>query len=109
MDDNAAGQIQADRVRQALGAAGIDLGRLWMHYFSIGGAVGELEIDAFLHHSLTLPALQRDLLAHAVNELLDHQGPARVPAASDLLDHDEPQGPDDDPPDADDEDSSDRS
>jgi hypothetical protein len=109
MDDDAAGREQAHLVRQALEAAGTDLSRLWMHYFSIGGDVGEMEVDAFLHHSLTLPALQRDLLAHATDELLDHQGPARVPSASDLLDHEEPEGSDDDPPGADDEDSSDRS
>lgn len=89
MDDCAAGREQADLVRRALEASGIDLGRLWMHYFSIGGAVGELEIDAFLHHSLTLPVLQRDLLAHAANELLDGRGPSRIPQASDLLDHDD--------------------
>lgn len=91
MDDNAAGREQAHLVRRAVEAAGIDLGRLWLHYFSIGGAVGELEIEAFLHDSLTLPTLQRDLLAHAANELLDGQNPQRIPQASDLLDHDEPE------------------
>ncbi|MEX5297744.1 hypothetical protein RCG67_03065 [Kocuria sp. CPCC 205292] len=92
MDDDAAGRTQADLVRQALEATGIDPGRLWVHYFSIGGEAGELEIEAFLHHSLTLPALQRDLLAHAVNELLDDRRPPRIPQASDLLDHDEQDG-----------------
>jgi hypothetical protein len=112
MDDNAAGRAQADLVRQALGAAGIEVGRLWMHYFSIGGDAGEMEVDAFLHHSLTLPALQRDLLAHATDELIEKQRPPRIPQASDLLDHDEPEGSEgseDDPPGAADEDSSDRS
>jgi hypothetical protein len=96
MDDNTAGRQQAHLVRQALAAAGIDLGQLWMRYFSIGGDAGELEIDAFLHHSLTLPALQRDLLAHATNELLDHQRPQPIPQTSDLLDHHDPPdtGPD---------------
>jgi hypothetical protein len=109
MDDSAAGRQQAHLVRQALEDAGIEVGRLWMHYFSIGGDAGELEIDAFLHHSLTLPVLQRDLLAHATNELLDEQRPTRIPQASDLLDHDEPEGSEDDPPGDADEDSADRS
>lgn len=58
------------------------------------GAVGELEIDAFRHHSPTLPVLERDLLAHTVGDLIgdliDDQRPPRIPQASDLLDHDEP-------------------
>ena len=40
MDDSAAGRQQAHLVRQALEAAGIEVGRLWMHYFSIGGDAG---------------------------------------------------------------------
>lgn len=86
-DDNAAGREQAHLMRQALEAAGLDVGQLWMHYFSIGGDTGEMEVDAFLHHCLTLPVLQRDLLAHATNELLDQQRPQRIPQASDVLDH----------------------
>lgn len=108
MDDDAAGRAQAQLVRQAIEAAGIDLGRLWMHYFSIGGEAGEMEVDAFLHHSLTLPVLQRDLLAHATDELLEEQRPPQIPQACDRLDHDEPEGSDDDPPDGD-EASTDRS
>jgi hypothetical protein len=87
MDDDAAGRQQAHLVRQALEAAGIEVGQLWVHYFSIGGDAGEMEVDAFLHHSLTLPVLQRDLLAHATNELLDQQRPQPIPQTSDLLDH----------------------
>lgn len=90
MDDNAAGREQAHQVHQALEEAGIGLGRLWMHYFSIGGAAGEMEIDAFLHHSLTLPALQRELLTHAAEELIGDRRPPRIPRTSDLMDHDEP-------------------
>ncbi|GAA1751644.1 hypothetical protein [Kocuria aegyptia] len=90
MDDDAVGRRQAHLVREAIEAAGIEVGQLWMHYFSVGGEAGEMEIDAFLHHSLTLPVLQWDLLAHATNELLDQQRPTRIPQASDLLDHDDP-------------------
>ena len=31
-----------------------------------------MEIDAYLHHALGLPRLERDLLARAANELIDH-------------------------------------
>ncbi|MCC9205962.1 hypothetical protein [Arthrobacter sp. zg-Y769] len=47
-----------------------------MRYFSIGGAAGEYEVDAYINGSLSLPPLQRDILAHAANELID-QLPAR--------------------------------
>jgi hypothetical protein len=105
MDDDAAGRQQAHLVRQAIETAGIELGRLWVHYFSIGGDAGELEIDAFLHHSLTLPVLQRDLLAHATNELLDQQRPQPIPQASDLLDHHDPDRTGQDENDTEDQDS----
>ncbi|GAA1774386.1 hypothetical protein [Kocuria aegyptia] len=105
MDDDAVGRQQAHLVRQAIESTGIELGQLWVHYFSIGGEAGEMEIDAFLHHSLTLPPLQRDMLAHATNELLDDQRPPRIPQASDLLDHDEPDGADQDQHGTEDEDT----
>lgn len=52
--------------------ANLKLGTVWMHYFSIGGDAGELEIDAYLNGSYTLPPIQGDLLAHAVHELMLH-------------------------------------
>lgn len=76
MDDEAIGADQARRLRAALSAADLELGHVWMHYFRLGGGVSEMEIDAYLHHALTLPALQRDLLTQAVFELADgHQIP----------------------------------
>jgi hypothetical protein len=50
--------------------AGISVSTLWLHYFSMTGSVGEYETEAYLQGLMSLPALQRDLLAQAANELL---------------------------------------
>jgi hypothetical protein len=44
---------------------------LWLRYFSIGGIAGQFEVEAYIHGAIALPALQRDILAHALNERLD--------------------------------------
>jgi hypothetical protein len=63
----------------------ITVGDLWLRYFSLAGDAGEYEIDAYLNGSLSLPALQRDLLAQAANELIDEQPPPpRAPYADEL-------------------------
>ncbi|WP_185149776.1 hypothetical protein [Arthrobacter crusticola] len=63
----------------------ISLGELWLHYFAIGGDAGEYEVEAYLHGSFTLPPLQRDLLAHAANELIDDRPPPpRAPYSTDV-------------------------
>lgn len=49
-----------------------------MRYFSFTGAAGEYEIDACLNGSLELPAHERDLVAHAVNELIKELPPRRM-------------------------------
>lgn len=58
---------------EALKRAGLTGAQLWLHYFSLGGDAGEYEVDAYIHGSLSLPVLQRDLLAHAANELIAQQ------------------------------------
>ncbi len=83
-DGEAVGYEQARRLRATMVAAAIDRGRLWLYYFSIGGEVGEYEVDAYLHHSLLLPRLQRDRLAQAANEILADMAPPRAPYAADL-------------------------
>ncbi len=55
----------------ALAEAGLSGGELWLKYFSLGGSVGEYETEAYLAGLLPLPAVQRDLLAQAANELID--------------------------------------
>jgi hypothetical protein len=64
-------QTQLGGLRRAMDSAGIDAEELWLHYFGIGGLVGEYEVDAYLESLLSLPPLQRDLLAHAANEIID--------------------------------------
>jgi len=100
VDDNALGHEQARLLRAAITAAGIQREDLWLHYFSIGGEAGEYEMDAYLHHSLVLPRLQRDLPAHAANELIDRMAPPRAPYAADLPERRAPdaEGPDQDEP-----------
>ena len=86
MDEEALGREQARLLRRAMDHAGLDLHEVWMHYFSIGGDVGVLEVEAYLHHSLTLPGIQRDILAHAVNEIIDHGPVLHAPYTHDLTD-----------------------
>ena len=45
--------------------------QLWMRYFALGGVAGPVEVEAYLHGLMPLPSVQRDILAHAVNERLD--------------------------------------
>jgi hypothetical protein len=91
-DEAAVGYEQARRLRATMVAAGIDRPRLWLYYFSIGGDVSEFELDAYLHHSMLLPRLQRDILAQAANELLADLAPPRAPYAADLIDAPAPSG-----------------
>lgn len=51
--------------------ADLRIEELWLRYFSIGGNTGQFEIEAYIHGAMALPALQRDILAHALNERLD--------------------------------------
>ncbi|WP_222123013.1 hypothetical protein, partial [Staphylococcus epidermidis] len=53
-------------------------------YFSIGGTVGEYEVEAYVQGLLSLPTLQRDLLAMAANELINAVPRLRAPYAKDL-------------------------
>ncbi len=62
---------QRRRLREALNAAGVSVSELWLRYFGIAGDAGEYEVEAYLQGLLSLPPLQRDLLAMAANELID--------------------------------------
>jgi hypothetical protein len=61
---------QAHLLHHTIVGAGISVHHLWWHYFSLGGDAGPLEIDAYLHQTLHLPSLDRQLLDHAAEELL---------------------------------------
>lgn len=84
MDHDGVATEQARLLHEIIGRAGIEGKQLWFHYFTLGGHAGEIEVDAYLHHCLSLPGLQRDLLAHAANELIHRQPPLRAPYTSDL-------------------------
>lgn len=84
MEHDGVAAEQARQLLEVIGRAGIGVKQLWFHYFALGGAVGEIEVAAYLHHCLHLPGLQRDLLAHAANELIDRQPPLRAPYTSEL-------------------------
>ena len=53
--------------------ADITTDELWLHYMSIGGAAGDLEISAYLHGLMSLPKFQRDLLEWAAREIIADQ------------------------------------
>ncbi|GAB5077227.1 hypothetical protein [Arthrobacter sp. AD-310] len=69
---------QAQATRQAMDEAGLPLHIVWMRYFSFTGSAGEYEVDAYLNGSLKLPAHERDLVSHAVNELIKELPPPRM-------------------------------
>ena len=65
---------QRRRFRLAFEASQLKLDQVWMGYFSIGGMTGLVEVQAYLYGALSLPQLERDLLAHALNEALSVRG-----------------------------------
>ncbi|YCK79764.1 hypothetical protein M1D89_01675 (plasmid) [Arthrobacter sp. D3-18] len=64
-------QEQIRGLKVALKESDISVEELWLKYFSIGGNIGEYEVDAYVETSFPLPPMERDLLAHAANELID--------------------------------------
>lgn len=75
---------QQQMLAAALKSADIRTGELWLKYFSLGGEVGEYEVNAYLQGVFSLPVLQRDLLAMAANELTVQAPRGRAPYADDL-------------------------
>ena len=71
---------------------GLSSEEVWMHYHSMGGCLEAFEVGACLHGLVRLPAVDRDMIAHAVNELYDDicRG-GRAPYSTELVDrpHDE--------------------
>lgn len=75
---------QRGMLRGALNVAGISIRDLWLNYFSIGGTVGEYEVEAYLQGLVSLSATQRDLLAMAANELIDDLPRAHAPYSAEF-------------------------
>lgn len=84
MDDSTENE-QRRQLAQVMKIANLSVSQLWLRYFGSGGSVGEYEVDAYVQGLISLPELQRDLLALATNELVDEL-PAlpRVPFAKDI-------------------------
>jgi len=62
---------QQDSLSRAFHHAQLPVSQLWLRYFALGGDADPLDVDAYVHGLTELPAQQRDVLAHAVNERLD--------------------------------------
>ncbi|TWD55061.1 hypothetical protein FB478_102404 [Arthrobacter sp. AG367] len=75
---------QRRRLRAALRAADISVSELWLKYFGMSGDAGEYEVEAYLQGLLSLPPIQRDLLALAANELIDERPRPRAPYSNDF-------------------------
>ena len=94
MDEFDKPEYQARATREAMEEAGLPINAVWMRYFSFTGAAGEYEIDAYLNGSLALPAHERDLVAHAVNELIKELPPRRLAPYSSSNSNGRQPGPD---------------
>jgi hypothetical protein len=59
---------------QTVRAADLDREDIFMTFFALAGDADELEVEGYLSGLMMLPAPQRDLMAQAINELLDSTG-----------------------------------
>ncbi|MUK00848.1 hypothetical protein GM708_02245 [Vibrio cholerae] len=74
--------MQGLRTHTAMRHARLSLTAVWDHFLNMGGSIGRLEVDAYLHGMMPLPQPDRDCVAQSVNELLDDLArPATAPAA----------------------------
>jgi hypothetical protein len=65
---------QCQDFQLAFEAAPLTIEQVWTRYFGIGGKAGPTEIEAYTYGLLSFPALERDLLAQALNETLNTLG-----------------------------------
>ena len=73
---------QRHSLSRAFRHAQLPISQLWLRYFALGGEGSPVDVDAYLHGLIELPAMQRDMLAHAVNERLDELASAHRAAYS---------------------------
>ncbi|MFC9255977.1 PP2C family protein-serine/threonine phosphatase [Amycolatopsis thailandensis] len=90
--------LQAEEQRRIVAACfartGLTLEQLWLRYFALGGDVSELELEAFLQGLVPLPRIQRDMVAHAVNERLEEvSGVRQAPYSRAAGENTRPRGP----------------
>ena len=60
-----------ESIEAARRRAELSVQQLWLEYMSFSGVADLVEVDAYLHGLIPLPAYQEDKLAHALNERLD--------------------------------------
>lgn len=65
---------QRQDFRLAFETGPLKLEQIWITYFGFGGKTGLMEVQAYVYGALSLPAIERDLLAHALNESLNSLG-----------------------------------
>ncbi|MFC3452415.1 PP2C family protein-serine/threonine phosphatase [Amycolatopsis speibonae] len=90
--------LQAEEQRRIVAACfartGLTLEQLWLRYFALGGDVSELELEAFMQGLIPLPRIQRDMVAHAINERLEEvSGARRAPYSLETAEDTRPRGP----------------
>jgi hypothetical protein len=61
---------QRSQLNHSLKEADITVPELWLRYFGMSGAASEFEVQAYVEGLISLPALQRDLLAMAAREII---------------------------------------
>jgi hypothetical protein len=66
--------LQQWTAAQAVRGAGLSASEVWLYYLGAGGSLDELEVEGYLTGLLPVPAGQRDLIADAINELLEVGG-----------------------------------
>lgn len=84
---------QSRGLQAVLTAEGISTETLWLQYVSLGGSLADVEVDAYVQGALSIPSLQRDILAVAANELSEGHGSAHAPYADELLGSASPENP----------------
>lgn len=64
----------ADAFDLARQDAGLSQEQLWLRYFGLGGMRPELEVEAIVYGALAPTDLDRDRIAHALNERFTELG-----------------------------------
>ncbi|HEX2130071.1 MAG TPA: PP2C family protein-serine/threonine phosphatase [Actinophytocola sp.] len=83
---------QQRSLSRAFQRAQLPVSELWLRYFALGGDAQPLDVDAYVHGLTELPATQRDMLAHTVNERLDELAGTHRAAYSRTIRDTEPRG-----------------
>jgi hypothetical protein len=63
--------LQRELTLRAIREAGLTFRDVWLRYFKCTGAADETELEAHLFGLLGLAPIESDILAHAVNELVE--------------------------------------